>query len=307
MTNTTISFEIESMDLKKQIQSYYQKYNKAPNSQYIENLYVLPGVRITLYQSNKIVFQGIDAANEATLWQEKQSLVDVKAAHEATSQTITYPYVGCDETGVGDYLAPLVATACYIDEQHLEAINEMNIRDSKQLTDRYIQEIAPTLKKIVPYATFSLSNAQYNQLVNNNYNAHAIKAFLHNKAIERLFESVPYSSSLPIVMDKFSTPKSYARYLVNIPKVYLPTIFETKAENKYLAVAIASIICRDQFLKIMAEQNKQYGVDFPLGAGSKVDTFARKLIENIGEEEMKTLVKYHFANTDRVFTKKEGL
>ena len=64
-------------------------------------------------------------------------------------------------------------------------------------------------------------------------------------------------------MDQFAKPDFYYRYLdddYGITHLH----FETKAENKYLAVACASVIARYYFLEAIKQLSKKYHFVFPL-------------------------------------------
>ena len=41
---------------------------------------------------------------------------------------------------------------------------------------------------------------------------------------------------------------------------------------------------------------KQYGLEFPFGAGKKADEFKKILLEKVGQEEFDKLVKKNFKN-----------
>lgn len=294
---STYTLLASQIDLNTFIKTYHS-YEQLPTNKSIQYLFIKPNCRITCYHSGKILFQGTAAEQEYSRWQPH--LVVKNNNIIVPTSRITTNYIGCDETGVGDYFAPLVTAACYINDEMTNQLQTLNIKDSKQLTDTYIQTIAPKIKAIIPHTIFVLSNEQYNSFVENHYNAHAIKAFVHNKTIGKLITRAKLSPTVDIVMDQFASPQNYRKYLKNITPIYVPTIFETKAENKYLGVACASILARDMFLTVMTEKQKIYAMDFPLGAGKKVDAFGKDFIKKFGEEAFKQNVKWHFANTQKI-------
>jgi ribonuclease HIII len=293
MSNTS-TLTLAKSEINK-LNTHYAKYRQQHVPAYVAAVFVLPACRITVYESHKVVFQGKDATQESALWG-----VPTKKPQIDGARRVLTSYIGCDETGVGDYFLPLVVAACYINPRIEQAIRTLNIKDSKQLNDAYIRQIAPTLRQYVPYAIYTLPNDKYNEFIVNGYNAHSIKAFVHNKAITRLIEKAGLAPNTDIVMDQFASKKNYAAYLKGITPVYIPTVFETKAENKYLGVAIASIIARASFLATKDGIDAQYGVDFPFGAGKHVDTFGVNFLTAFGMEAFKDNVKWHFANTNRI-------
>jgi len=292
--STTYSLALNKITINK-LKQHYNKYAQTILPNYVQALFILPHCRITVYDSGKVVFQGQDAEQESTLWQ-KDSTKDINAPKTPSLSA----YIGCDETGVGDYFLPLVVAACYIHPTIQKQISSLNIKDSKQLNDDYICQIAPKIKEHVPHAVYVLTNEQYNHFIANGYNAHSIKAFVHNKAINKLMSTCHLSPDIDIVMDAFASKKNYINYLKDIDPVYIPTIFETKAENKYLAVALASIVARAKFMALREQKSAQYCATFPLGAGKHVDTFGQAFLRKFGQTELKKNVKWHFANTNRI-------
>ena len=306
MQATSKSFVLTDTE-KVEIITYYSQYEQPGNTASIERLFILPNCRITIYKTKKILFQGRDAEKEYARWRTNREVEhQPSSTHKgavSTSSDILPIHIGCDETGVGDYLAPLVTACCYITPEIKQQLAGLPIQDSKQVLDKNIIIMAETIKRVVPHAITSLTNQQYNTFVDNGFNAHAIKAFLHNKTLEHLFNKYPtIPQTTPIIMDQFASKKNYTNYLTSkkITPIFLPTHFETKAENKFFAVACASILARAHFLSLMEKQNQQYDMVFPLGAGTQVDACARSFLQKYGESELKKVVKWHFANTKKL-------
>lgn len=94
--------------------------------------------------------------------------------------------------------------------------------------------------------------------------------------------------------------KSYYRYLQGFPEVIRGITFETKAENKYLAVACASILARNAFLETWDLMEEKYDFKFEKGAGSKVDVCGKKFVQKFGKEKLYQVAKLHFKNTQKI-------
>ena len=150
---------------------------------------------VTLYQSGKAVFQGISADIDANLWSEMEKnlnpskKVDMKvASNEKKKETkknskVYYANtIGSDEVGTGDYFGPIVVTASYVTKEDIPFLENLDVKDSKKLTDEQILKITPKIIKKIPYYTMTLSNSEYNQR-RDSYNMNAMKAILHNKAL----------------------------------------------------------------------------------------------------------------------------
>ena len=76
--------------------------------------------------------------------------------------------------------------------------------------------------------------------------------------------------------------------------------FEMKAENKYIAVACASIVARETFLKEIDKMSEELGYKIILGASNKVDELAKKILDEKGMDYLKQYIKFHFKNTKKI-------
>ncbi|MFQ6061464.1 MAG: Swt1 family HEPN domain-containing protein [Thermoplasmata archaeon] len=71
-----------------------------------------------------------------------------------------------------------------------------------------------------------------------------------------------------------------------------------KAERD-LAVAAASILARDMFLRKRDDLCESYGIEFPKGASNVVE-FGKKLVEDHGIEILPNVAKVHFGTTEDI-------
>jgi ribonuclease HIII len=271
------------------------------------NPYVLFAARhdkmtILLYEKDhhgfrKAVFSGQGAATEATLWGEVASIPDTVKPKTTTGWQDLGPQIGSDEVGTGDFFGPIVVCATYFGLKHLPLLDQYRIGDSKAISDEQIRHLGPILSKKVPFSLLTVSNDKYNQLVNQGFNINKIKAWLHHSALHKLHKKHPRAT---IYVDQFCTPLQYAKYVSDHKDGRLDIIFQTKAENQYPSVAIASIIARYAFLNYMAKLESIYQNNFPFGAGAKVDQAAYEFTSKKGLDVTKTLVKNNFKNYQRL-------
>ena len=70
-----------------------------------------------------------------------------------------------------------------------------------------------------------------------------IKAILHNKVLLSCMKEDNYVID-NVVVDQFTTPRSYFSYLKDEDNVYRKITFTPRAEDKCLSVAVSSIISR---------------------------------------------------------------
>ena len=265
----------------------------------------------TLYESGKVMFQGIGADIEASYWVEQERLlnkriIDTTQKDKKDKQTkddkktfLNVATIGSDEVGTGDYFGPLVVSASYVSKENIAYLKELGVKDSKKLTDETICQIAPLIIKKIPHTTIILSNKEYNEYHTDIVNMNKIKAILHNKCLLSMVQKEPNYEA--IVVDQFESPKNYYMHLNNAIKKVTNITFMTKAEDQCMAVAASSIISRYIFLREMKRLNEQLKVTIPLGASSLVDDVGVTLVKKYGKDILKDIAKLNFKNTERIY------
>ncbi|MDH6364569.1 ribonuclease HIII [Enterococcus sp. PF1-24] len=285
----------------QEILNYYQKFRLNKSVPYTALVAKKNNVNIAIYTSGKVMFQGNQAETEAEKWQAATS-----SAAKSTKQSAALPanfanlsVVGSDEVGNGSYFGPLIVCAAYAPREKLATLKKLGVRDSKELTDKQIKEIAVVLEKEISYKLLTVTPAKYNQ-IQPKYNAVHMKAVLHNQAIFLLLQAIQPEKPEAILIDQFTPEKNYRKYIAQeknqVPgKIY----FATKGEQYHLAVAAASILCRAAFLNELAKASKELGFTVPSGAGATADQVAAKVLKIGGQELLQQHVKLHFANTEK--------
>lgn len=267
---------------------------------------------VTLYESGKAVFQGKDADLASQYWIETEKInagtvhytnSDEKGKKEKKEikkdmKLYNATTIGSDEVGTGDYFGPIVVTACYVNKENKEFLEELGVRDSKKLTDEKILEIVPKIVRVIPYNTVILNNKEYNSRYSSNINMNAIKAIMHNKVLTNI--SKEHNDFEYAVVDQFTYPNAYFSYLKNCSNIFRNITFLTKAEDQVLSVACASIISRYVFIKEMAKISKELGILIPKGASTAVDEVALKIALEKGFDILTNYVKLNFKNTEKV-------
>ncbi len=244
---------------------------------------------ITAYTSGKVVFQGKDLS-----WMEEET---------APEQELPFPMAGSDEVGTGDYFGPVVVAACIVEKENEKELKAIGIHDSKQITDNKIKKLAADIKKLCSHTILIVSPEKYNQ-VHKAHNMVDIKCLLHNQAYVNL-RNKGYELPEFMVIDQFVSEKNYYRYLSKEKDVIRNIHFETKAENKYIAVACASVLARNAFLEYWEKMEETYQFTFDKGSGTKVDECAARFVDQFGFENLGKVAKLHFKNTEKL--KSDGL
>lgn len=152
----------------------------------------------------------------------------------------------------------------------------MQICDSKQLSQKQIETIAPLLMRNKNnFAIKIISNNQFNQEFGINMNLKELITYHYLKMIDEFIDQQEYSG---IIIDGFLQKKTLIKYVqkckINLnPKIHLVP----KGENQYLAVAAASIISRFVFLQEIKKIENIIGQKVLLGASDKVKTLIKEL------------------------------
>lgn len=265
----------------------------------------VPGCSITAYKSGKVLFQGSGCETEATKWGDTARSAQPNkkpnpAAANLPENISSLSVIGSDEVGTGDYFGPITVVAAYVKKEQIPLLKELGVKDSKNLGDEKIIEIAKQIKDIVPHSLLTLHNEKYNKLQQSGMSQGKIKALLHNQAIGHVLGKIAPEKPEAILIDQFAKEEIYFNYLKNQQTIQRERVFfSTKAEGIHLAVAAASILARYAFVRHFENLSKQAGFALTKGAGPKVDEAAARLIREKGREALPAFVKLHFANTEK--------
>jgi len=250
-------------------------------------------------KGNKVLLQG---NKELKLYKSVNDLIfgekffdDSKPEEEPS-----YPYIGTDESGKGDYFGPLVVAGVYLTPDTGKKLGSIGIRDSKELSDYQIIQIASEIKNNseVISDVIIISPEKYNQLYEKMGNLNRLMGWAHARVIENLLNKCDAGE---VISDKFGNEKVILDALqtkgrtINLKQL-------TKAE-KFTAVAAASILARESVINWFKIQSRKYKIEIPKGSSSEVESVAKHLFQKHGEDTLTKLVKLHFKTSDKVFNK----
>lgn len=289
----------------KRVITFYSDYQKQNNNEYIRFFAKTDVLSVSVYTSNKVMFQGPDSEMEYKMWctmlnyeaLEKKTKTNTPIKKDNQYTNYFYSSIGSDEVGTGDFFGPIVVCAAYLPKDSVSLIKDLGINDSKKITDQNILRIGDTLKDKVPYSLLVLHNEKYNDLIKRGFNMNKIKAYLHNKAIINLLKKI--NGTPEVIVDQFAEERLYFRYLNDETQVYRNITFTTKAESKYASVAIGSILARYAFLKHFDLLSKESGYHLLKGASNEVDKIAARMIKDKGEQYLYSYAKLNFKNVEK--------
>jgi ribonuclease HIII len=248
-------------------------------------------------KGNKILLQG---NKELKLYKKVNEFIfgETLIPDDNTELEPSYPYIGTDESGKGDYFGPLVVAGVYTTPAVVSELTKLGIRDSKELSDNQIINFASQLKKMnqIAFDVVQISPEKYNTLYEKFGNLNRMMGWAHARVIENLLSKCDAGE---VISDKFGNDKLILDALQEKGRTVKLTQV-TKAE-RFTAVAAASIMARESVVKWFNSQSKKYKLDIPKGSSTDVEKFAKRFLEKYGEEVLKKMVKHHFKTSNRVF------
>ena len=277
---------------EKEIQAFLEHYQTslAPSKNpYIRYFLRLPQATVSIYTSGKVLLQGEGAEKYACFF-------GYQVLEENSGQNL--PLIGTDEVGNGSYFGGLAVVASFVTPDQHDFLRKLGVGDSKTLTDLKIRQIAPILKEKIQHQALLLSPSKYNEVIGDRYNAVSVKVALHNQAIYLLLQKGIQPEK--IVIDAFTSAQNYDKYLAQEANRFSnPISLEEKAEGKYLAVAVSSVIARDLFLENLENLGRELGYQLPSGAGTASDKVASQILQAYGMQGLNFCAKLHFKNTEK--------
>ncbi|MBW2995462.1 hypothetical protein KY312_03840, partial [Candidatus Woesearchaeota archaeon] len=220
---------------------------------------------LILYNSGKLVLQG----NENEISRIKNVLKKLGIGQELQKDEFkeeTGVVIGSDETLKGDTFGGLIVAGVKADDKIRKKLRKLNIRESKSMDDSKIPELAKKIKKIVSYSIKNIYPEEYNKC-----QLTSLLNQLHRGVKKDL------GSGLHIV-DKY-------------PGCMVGDLIVERADSKYIEVAAASVIAREEALKQLKDLSSKAGFELPKGSthvGGALKEFKKRGLE------FKKFTKLHF-------------
>ncbi|MBU0666615.1 MAG: hypothetical protein ABIC91_02005 [Nanoarchaeota archaeon] len=264
--------------MKSKIEQLKAKgFYEVPTTSQYEVLRLKGPCNVILYSTGKFSVQG----KEDVVQKIKQELgLEVPKKVEKQSSLFFHSklkvIVGSDETLKGDTFGGLIVAGFRANPSEQLVLKDFGVDDSKKFSDKQIKIMAKKIRDKFPknYSIFTLNPKEYNDKIKS-CNVTVLLNSLHHQVNQKL----KTKSSMHVV-DKY-------------PGCNVGDIIETKAESKYVAVAAASIIAREEAIKQFIELSKNVGFNIPKGS-THVSFALKKLVEK--KIDFKDFVKMNFSN-----------
>jgi ribonuclease HIII len=264
-----------------------------------------PGISLVAFQSGKLTIQGKETFDFVTFTLEPEVTGKVKLGYTKDGKTeepeedfLPLPHAGMDESGKGDFFGPLVIAAVFVEDEMNEALIKCGVKDSKAIKgDKKIPPIANEIRKIVngKFSVVQIGPQAYNRLYSKIGNLNKLLAWGHARVLENILEKSPECDSA--LADKFGNSSLIENALMEKgQKIKLHQ--RTKGESD-IAVAAASILARDEFLRQMKKLSDEFNTLLPKGAGLNVDQKVRELVAEHGIGILEQVGKTHFKTVEK--------
>ncbi len=254
---------------------------------------------IVFYESGKLVVQGKGTQEFVEFVLEPEILQQAKLGYETVlNPDLLLPRIGVDESGKGDFFGPLSIAGVYVNEAVINSWKDAGIRDSKNISsDKKIAELADLIRKTPGCVTDTVvvGNEAYNRLYSKMKSVNTLLAWGHARVIENLM-GLRYRMNPPpvkAISDQFAASKSVIEKALMKQGKEIQLVQRHKAEED-IAVAAASILARDGFVKGLANLEHDFSLKLPKGASVAVDATAKEFVAQRGAGELGKVAKTHF-------------
>jgi ribonuclease HIII len=257
-------------------------------------------VSVAMYKSGKFVIQGKGTTDFIQFYLEPVLLGEVKLGYEEVlDPTLLEPRIGVDESGKGDFFGPLVVAGVFVSAEAIPALQELGVKDSKAVSsDKRIFELAKGIRgtRGCLFNVIPIGNEAYNRLHAKMGNVNSLLGWGHARVIENLLARVPECKKA--ISDQFGNKRIIEKALMERGKK-IELVQRHKAESD-VAVAAASILARDEFVRRLIAMGRAAGVTLPKGASAAVLAAGVEYVKKHGREALGKVAKLHFRTSQKV-------
>jgi ribonuclease HIII len=256
---------------------------------------------VAVYEKGpKVVVQGKETEDFVRFYLEPEILKEARVGYEEVLNPAMFePHFGIDESGKGDFLGPLVIAGVYVDREIARHLLALGVTDSKKIgSDNRIHQLAEEIGRTPGLAAnvVLIGPEKYNLLYEKFGNLNDLLAWGHARVIENLLLQRPECKRS--LSDKFANERVIQRALLKQARE-IQIDQQTKAESD-IAVAAASILAREKFVRWMETRGKALGIVLPKGVSAAVKSAARAVVEKAGRDSLRTVAKMHFRTSTEV-------
>src|SRR5438876_9580777 len=256
---------------------------------------------VAVYEKGpKVLVQGRRAEEFVQFELEPKILGEAKLGYEEVhSPEMFESHFGVDESGKGDFFGPLVIAGVYVDRGIARKLLDAGVQDSKRIgSDARMRALAQIIRKTANglVETVLIGPQKYNELYQKFGNLNKLLGWGHARVIENLLAKKPDCSRA--LSDQFADAHVVEQSLLRHGRK-IDIEQRTKAESD-IAVAAASILAREAFIRWLERQGKELGLRLERGVSANVKEAAKKLVEMKGPQVLRGLAKVHFRTAHEI-------
>ncbi len=250
---------------------------------------------IAVYEKGpKVLLQGRGVEDFVKFELEPNILGEARLGYEEVhSPEMFAPHFGVDESGKGDFFGPLVIAGVYVEHASARRLLDAGVQDSKRIgSDARIYTLATEIRAIVGdgHDVVAIGPARYNQLYRKFANLNSLLGWGHARVIENLLARRPDCPRS--LSDKFADSRVIEKALLEHgQKIEIEQ--RTKAESD-IAVAAASILAREAFIRWLERKGKELGVKLGRGVSAAIKKTAAQIAGKGGGPLLEEVAKTHF-------------
>lgn len=263
------------------------------------------GFNATLYAKEnhgkrKLCVQGAKSGDFVLFTLEPRVLGEAALGYEdVLKPEFSTPHAGSDESGKGDYFGPLVVSCVYLDAETVEKARKAGAKDCKLLSDATVLKTGEALRKLLGpenIETLVVSPAAYNRMYVKVRNLNRMLAKVHAIVLEKIARRKPQCRRA--VVDQFAPTESVILSTLGPAAAKMEIVQRHKAEDDP-AVAAASVVAREAFIREMKRIGTLDGIVYPLGSSNPaIAEIAADMFKKNGASWLMNRCKANFKTTD---------
>lgn len=260
---------------------------------------------VTFYESGKLVVQGKGTKEFVEFVLEPQVMGEAKLGYEEVhNPALLDARIGVDESGKGDFFGPLCVAGVYVNAAVLASWKDKGVRDSKSISsDAQIAKVADIIRDTpgCVYSVVPIGCEAYNRMHKSTGSVNKVLAWGHARVIENLMLQREKMDPPPVraISDQFAQDKNtVAKALMDLGR-NIELVQRHRAEED-LAVAAASILARDEFVRRLQRLATDFKAELPKGASAAVESAGKVFVSQHGPELLGKVAKLHFRTAFRV-------
>ena len=191
--------------------------------------------------------------------------------------------LGIDDAGRGPVIGPMILAGCLVDEETGKEFRKLEIKDSKQLTDRRREFLAEIIRqKAMTFEVVIINPSEIDGQNFHGINLNEVEAIACAEIINKInkgFKEIKVIIDCPSVsIEKWKNLlKTKIKNLSN-----LEIVCEHKADKNYVEVSAASILAKSAREKEMDILKEKYGRE--IGSGYTSDLTTCRFLEKYAEK-----------------------